>query len=167
MKLMTEALVKAGQFILTNHARDRIRQRVGITTDSAALAWIADQIKNATSEHTDGNKIHYLTESFEIICEGVRVITVKPADRANKYMGEFKRLLTSETSKLIAKYERELRKAEIAVAEAQLNFLKARNPKIKRIIQRKLTDAIDYKAAIEDEIKAIKIAANRYGVDAE
>jgi hypothetical protein len=167
MKAMTDALVKAGQFILTNHARERIRQRVGITSDSAAIAWVADQVKNAINVKHDGGKMHYLTDAFEIVCDGARVVTVKPAEFANKYLSEFKSVLIRETTKLLTKYERELRKAEIAVAEAQLNFLKARNPKIKEIIQRKLTDAIDYKAAVEDEIKAIKIAASRYGVSSE
>lgn len=164
MNTIANALAQTGQFILTDHARERIRQRVGIVADSAAIAWVAEQVRRATETKRDGSKTHYTTDLFEIILDGAKVVTVKPSEHSNGYISKFNEVLTKEATKLLATYRRELHKAEIAVAEAQLNFLKARNPKVKATIQRRLTDAADYKATIEDEIKAVEKAAARYGV---
>ncbi|MEK4178520.1 hypothetical protein NSQ61_02840 [Aeribacillus sp. FSL K6-1121] len=166
MKTLGDAMKQVGLLVLTDHAKERIRQRVGIISESVAVSWVSDVISQATETKRDGNKTHYITDTFEIICDGVRVVTVKPAEQANQYFGMFRELLTKEASKLLTAYKRELRKAEIAVAEAQLNLLKARNPHTKERIKTKLTDAIDYKALVEDEIKKIELAAKRFGVEA-
>lgn len=156
-----------GRLSLSEHARERIRQRVGIIADDAAIAWVSDVIKNAKQEKRQGRKVHYFTDIFEVIIDGITIVTVKPTESSNGYIAKFNDLITSETRKLTAAYRRELRKAEIAVAEAQLNYLKARNPKTKDSIGKKLTEAIDKKALISDKIKAVEIAAKRYGVDVQ
>jgi hypothetical protein len=66
---------------------------------------------------------------------------------------------------LLTVHRRALRKAEINVVQLTLNFLKAKNPKIKDTIQARLTRAADEKARIEYEVKAIEIAARKYGVE--
>lgn len=164
MKKLAEVMRNAGKYVLTDHAKDRIRQRAGIFAEDAAVAWVAEQVKAATSTKRDGNKTHYITGTFEIVLDGVTVITVKPCDSANEYLTKFNEVVAKETSKLLSQYTRALRKAEIAVAEAQLNFLKAKNPKTRELISEKMTEAIDRKCGIEDEIKKIEIAAKRYGV---
>lgn len=165
MNAMADALKSAGKYVLTDHAKERIRQRVGITSEDAAVTWIDMQVRSASSSRRDGNKMHYITDIFEIITEGVKVITVKPTETSNEYLTKFNEVLAKEVTKLITSHSRILRKAEIAVAEAQLNFLRARNPKTKEIIGKKLTEAADWKCAVEDEIKAIKKAAKQYGVE--
>ncbi|MDQ0154965.1 hypothetical protein [Robertmurraya andreesenii] len=159
--------MKVGRLTLSEHARERIRQRVGLIADYAALAWVADVIKNAKQQRRDGRKVHYITDLFEVIVDGVTVVTVKPTENTNGYITKFNEMLTKESRKLIATYRRELRKAEIAVAEAQLNYLKARNPKTRESIGARLTSAIDHKALITDKIKAVEIAAKRFGVTVE
>lgn len=165
MKSAVDALKRASQYVLSDHAKERIRQRIGLTSAESAVAWVKSEISNADKTKTDGNKTHYITDSFEIICDGVKVVTVKPTDISNEYLTKIGDVVENEVDKLLTKYRRELRKADIAVAETQLNFLRARNPKVKQSISEKMTEAIDYKAAIEDEIKAIEYAGKRYGVE--
>lgn len=159
-----DTLASKGAYVLTEHARSRIRQRLGIEVDSAAISWVKGAIQNAERTFTNGNKTHYITDLYEVICDGAKVITVKPTDNSNKYVSEFKKVIEKEASKLRTKYEREFRKAEIEVAQVTLNLLKARNPKTKASIERKLVEAIDWKCALEDELKAISKASERYGV---
>lgn len=165
MNAIVDALKSAGRYILTDHAKERIRQRVGITSEEAAISWIASQVQVASSKKQVGNKTHYMTDIFEIILDGVKIITVKQAESSNEYLTKFNEVLAKEAVKLISTYSRTLRKAEIAVAEAQLNFLRAKNPKTKALISERLTEATDWKCTVEDEIKAIKKAAKQYGVE--
>lgn len=165
MNIMTNALQTAGKYVLTDHAKERIRQRIGITAEDAAVAWIKESISNAIKTKDNGRKTHYFSEMYEIICEGVKVITVKPAETSNNYLTKMNEVLTKEVAKLLDKYRRELRKADIEVAQNQLNYLRARNPNTKAIIKRRLADAVDVKALVEDEIRAIEIAARKYGVE--
>lgn len=155
---------KLGTYILSDHARERIRQRLGITAETAAISWVKRAVQNSSSTKIDGNKTHYFTDVFEIILDGAKVVTVKPKESANPYLTKFKSVIEKEANKLRTKYERELRKAEIEVAQITLNLLRAKNPKTKASIERKLTEAVDYKALIEDELKAISKASERYGI---
>lgn len=164
MSTMGDALKRAGSYVLTDHAKDRIRQRIGILSEDAQLAWVETQVKKASHRKQDGHKTHYTAGSFEIVCDGVKVVTVKPTEQSNEYLTKFNDVIAKETRKLLTQYGRELRKAEISVAETQLNFLRARNPKTKALISERLTKAIDWKCALEDEIKKIRKAAERYGV---
>ena len=156
--------MKANAFTLTDHAKERIRQRIGITAEGAAIAWVSAKVGSASETKRDGRKTHYITEAFEIVCEGLKVVTVMPLDTANNYITKLSDVITKEVTKLVAEHNKELRKADIAIAEAQLNFLKARNPRTKEVIQAKLVSACDCKVLIEDEIKMIRKAAGRYGV---
>lgn len=164
MNTMKDALKRVGSYVLTDHAKDRIRQRIGILSEEAQLAWVETQVKKASHRKQDGHKTHYTVGSFEIVCDGVKVVTVKPTEQSNEYLTKFNDVIAKETRKLLTQYGRELRKAEIAVAEAQLNFLKAKNPKTKALISERLTKAIDRKCSIEDKIRQVEKAAERYGV---
>ena len=157
--------VSTSAFTLTDHAKERIRQRIGITAEGAAIAWVSAKVESASKTKRDGRKTHYITEAFEIVCEGLKVVTVMPTDITNRYLTKLGDVITKEVTKLIAEHNKELRKADIAIAEAQLNFLKARNPRTKEVIQAKLVSACDCKVLIEDEIKMIRKAAGRYGVE--
>lgn len=161
-----EVMKAKGSYVLTAHARVRIRQRVGIDLDSAAISWVKRAIENAKETFTTDNKTHYITDLHEIICDGVKVITVKPCYNANGYVARFKSVIEKETEKLLKKYEKEFRKAEIEVVQITLNLLRAKNPKTKESIERKLTEAVDWKCAIEDELKQIEKASKQYGVGA-
>lgn len=162
---LAEAFKEAGKYILSDHAKERIRQRIGLTTDESSIAWVRNTINNAYQSKQDGHKTHYVTEAYEVICDGMKVVTIKPTDSSNEYLTKINDVVSKEITKLLTKYRRELRKADIGIAEHQLNFLRAKNPNTKDVIGSKLTDSIDWKAAIEDEIKAIKFAAKRYGVE--
>lgn len=159
-------LKNSGKFVLTAHAKERIRQRVGISATEAALAWVNEAIAASTEFFEDkGRKHHhFLTDTYDIVCDNLRVVTVKPRENHNDYVSKFGGLLQKEVDKLLTIQHRELRKAEIKVAELTLNFLKAKSPKVRSTIQRNLTKATDERAKLEDEIKAIEIAAKRYGV---
>jgi len=163
---MADAFKKAGEYVLTQHAKERIRQRVGITSEETAVAWVREMVEKAAEKRQEGDKTRYITDSFELILSGVKVITVIPAEQANDYLAKFSDVVAKEASKLLKHYKRELRKTEIAIAEAQLNYLKARNPNVKERIKKKLVEAIDYKAMVDDEIKKIELAAERFGVEA-
>jgi hypothetical protein len=152
---------------LTSHARERLRQRVGITSDDAGIAWVKESIKNAKGveiEDESGLPV-FLTENMKIVMDGEKIVTVKPHKKDNPYIKGIAENITKEVSKLVDDYGRKLRKAEIEVAECQLNFLKARNPNTKARISEKLSEAVRKKSEIENEITMIKYAGKRYGVD--
>ena len=153
---------KSGKFVLSAHAKERIRQRVGINSTEAALAWVNESIATANETYLDGHKTHYLTDSYDITCDKLRVITLTQTDNHIDYLTKFSNLVTKEATKLLTKYRRELRKAEILVAELTLNYLKAKSPKVRAIIQRNLTIATDERARIEDEVRAVEIAADKF-----
>lgn len=164
MSINPKVTQRSGKFTLTSHAKERIRQRVGIDSVEAAIAWVNESIASATESYAQGDKSHYVTEAFDIVCAGLKVITLKPTNNHVDYVTKFGEVLTKEATKLLTKYRRELRKAEIAVAEHSLNFLKAKNPRIKEGINRRLTEATDVRAKLTDEIRAVEIAAERYGI---
>lgn len=156
---------KSGKFALTKHAGEKVRQRVGIESLEVATAWVNEEIAKAGEYSQESSKrFAYITDAFKIVCAGLSVITVIPTDNHVDYLAKFGEIVTKEATKLLTKYRREFRKAEIEVAEYTLNFLKAKNPKIKGNLQQKLTQATDDKAKLADEIRAIEIAAERYGV---
>lgn len=162
MKL--DALKKTGKFTLTSHAKDRLRQRLGIESSEAQTSWANETIATSQDVKAQGNKTVYVSESYEIVCDGLRVITVKPVDNVYSYVSKFKSVLKRETTKLLTPKERLLRKAEVKVAELTLNYLKAKNPNTKAIINERLVSATDEKQRLADEIYAIKKAAGQYGV---
>lgn len=164
MSNISEAFLQAGEFMLSKHAKERIRQRIGIASEQSALAWVQDAVRTAKGTRVSGHQTHYLTDAFEIICDGVKVVTVKQTDSSNEYLTKFSEVISKEAGKLLSKYQQELRKADIEVAQLNLNFLRAKNPNTKAIISERMTEAIDYKAMIEDEIGSIKYASRRYGV---
>lgn len=152
-------------FGLTEHAKERIRQRIGITGTEAQLAWITEIITKATSKYPQGNKTVYRTESFEVVCDDRLVITVKPVENVANYTQLLGGMVAKEVRKALIPQERLLRKAEIRVAELTLNYLKARNPRTKELISERLVEATDEKQRVMDEVYAIKKAARQYGVE--
>ena len=154
------------EYYLTSHAKERLRQRYGIVSKDVAISWINDKISQGKFLRNDGNKKIYRAPGVEIVLDKLRVVTVKPLYEEAPIMDRLKTVIEKEVSKLIASKELEFRKAEISVAELTLNMLKARNPKIKDDLRRKLTKAIDYKENIQTEIISIKKAAEHYGVGA-
>lgn len=153
------------EYILTSHGRERIRERLGIATDSAAVAWVREAVDNAKDSWKQGGKTVYLSKNYEIVLDGNKVVTVKPTDASNMYLGKIDALLKRHITKQLAQLEREFRKKEITVAEAQLNYLKARNPKTKEAIRLKLSEAVSEKAAVSGEIDSLKFAGRRHGVE--
>ena len=152
-------------YVLTAHAKDRIRQRVGIVALEAQQAWVNELITKSTTAYPQGEKTVYKTDLFEIVCDGIRVVTVKPVENVVTYTDKISGTLTKEIRKLLIPQERLLRKAEIKITELTLNFLKARNPKTKKLISERLIEATDEKQQIIDEVFAIKKAAKQYGVE--
>lgn len=155
----------SGWYYLTEHAKERTRQRIGLTSEDSASAWVNSEIERSIRTEYNGNKTHYFTDTFEIVCDGAKVVTIKPNKNVTSYVTKLGGVLAKETSKLLNYYGKELRKADVTIAEHQLNFLRAKNPKTKTLINERLTDAIDWKSAIEDEIYAVKKAAKQYGID--
>lgn len=163
---MSHSLKKSGKFVLTSHAKERIRIRVGIDALEAQITWVNEAIAKAGEVVTQGNKhTVYKTDAFEFVCDGLRVITIQPAANEQTFVKQLGSTLAKEVRKLLAPQERMLRKAEIQVAELTLNFLKARNPKTKKLISERLIEATDEKQRISDEVFAIRKAAKQYGVE--
>jgi hypothetical protein len=160
-----KTIQKSRKFTLTAHAKERVRQRVGINSVEAAVAWVNEAIATAKDSFVKSRHYHYLTDNYEIITDGLTVITISPLTNHVDYATKFGSLIAKEATKLLAQYRKEFRKAEIAVAELTLNYLKAKSPKVRDSIKRKLTQATDLRAKIEDEIRAVKIAAEGYGID--
>lgn len=158
---------KSGKFTLTQHAKDRIRQRTGIEANDAKIAWVNEQIAKSHETIEQGNKTIFQTEHFEIVCDGLRVVTVKPREQQKSYVEAINEMITKQITNLLAPKERLFRKAEIKVAELTLNFLKARNPNTKSLINERLVAATDERQRIAYDIKALKLAAEKYGVSAE
>lgn len=165
MNTVGEAFRTAGKYFLTDHAKERIRQRLGISSEDGALSWVRTQIENANNVENVKGQAHYLADKFVIVCDGAKVITVKPAENSNQYMTVLRDAVAKEVRKLQSEYRRELRRSEIKVAETHLNLLRAKNPKTKKLIRDRLVEATDWKASIEDELKAINFAGKRYGVE--
>lgn len=149
---------------LTSHAKDRLRQRVGIESLDAGIAWVRTNIERAIRSHRNGHFTYFYTEMFEIIMDGEKVVTVKPAVANNACADLLRSKVTKEVTKFMRQKKSELKKAEIALLETQLNLLKAKSPKVKRSISERLADLTDGKAKIEDEIKQMELAAESYGV---
>ncbi|KMK75417.1 hypothetical protein [Alkalihalobacillus pseudalcaliphilus] len=155
-------------YILTSHAKERIRQRYGIESVQVATNWANDLIAKAQRKFKRDGKTHYVVGGREFICDDNerRVITVKPNDANNQYVTKLNGILRKEIIKILTLQSRTLNKAEIEVAQLTLNFHKARNPKTKASIQAKLTHAIDAKNNVEDEVTALKKAVEYYGLEA-
>lgn len=165
MSAVADAFKSAGKFILTDHAKERIRQRIGITGNEAQVAWVNELITKSDDSYKQGNKKVYCTERFEVVCDGIRVITIKPVDNVRNYADSIGGVVSKEIRKLLTPQERLLRKAEIKVVELTLNYLKARNPRTKALINERLVEATDEKQRIHDEVFAIKKAAKQFGVE--
>src|SRR5690625_2155178 len=167
MKTALEVAGLTDNFILTKHATERIRQRVGLESKEAATAWVREQIAKASRKSKEGGNTHYVSDVIEIVTNGLRVITVKPSEDDRNYLYNLGQSVAKEVSKMLTKKERNLRKAEIVIGEHTLNRLKARNPNTRALIERRLIRAIDDKQRIMDEIYAVKKAAAQYGVSVE
>lgn len=167
MNIMANALSNAGltsTFVLSDHAKTRIRQRLGIESTEVATQWASDNIARATEKITRGSTTHYISDAFEIIADGLSVITVKPVRKERSYLERLGGVVEKEVLKMIADKEVALRRIEIVIAEHTLNQLKVRNPKTKSLIGRRLMESIDIKQRHSDELYAIKKAAGQYGV---
>lgn len=150
---------------LSQHAKERIRQRTGIESESVATAWVREAIKTAKDSKPEGRKIHYITDQFEIVCDGTKVVTVRPTTSSNPYTEYISGMIRKETERLLIAKQTELRKAEITVCEKQLSYLKAKNPNTIELISKQLTSAIDAKERIVDAIYQLKAAAKQYGIE--
>lgn len=152
---------------LSSHAMERIRQRFGIGTLTAALAWASEKIKTGefVGLQASGRKV-YRNGDAEIIVgeDGFTIVTVKFTEGEKQYIQMIGDAVRKEIDKVLSVKEKALRKAEITVAELTLNMLKARNPRTKESIGRKLTKAIDEQANINTDIILVRKAAEQYGV---
>ena len=153
------------EYYLTAHAKERIRQRLDIHSEEVAKSWVEESIQSAKHIKSVDNKTHYITDSFEIVCDGLRVVTIVPLETNNPYLDEISAPLGREFQKTLILKKRELRKAEIEVCENQLNYLKAKNPNTIKTISKRLVQAIDMKERIVDSIYQLNKAASRYGIE--
>lgn len=153
---------------LTKHAKERIRQRIGIDSVEVATSWIKEQLNRTkkTKKDTRNNSMRYINDLFEVVLDGDKVVTVISKESVVDYKSKISNLLTKEITKYRTQKNRELRKIEIEVAEHTLNHLKALNPKTKALISGKLTDAVSERTRVLDEIYAIDKVAGEYGVEA-
>lgn len=166
MKQLAGALRGAGVTLgLSSHASDRIRQRVGITSAEVGAAWASDKVRNAIKSWNKNGQIHYDVGDYVIVVGGNTVITVTPKGNETSYLDKFNEVVAKEARKHLDKYRRDLRKADIAVAEAQLNYLRAKNPNTREIIRKRIVEAGDKRAQLNDKIYAVELAAKRYGVE--
>ena len=101
---------------------------------------------------------------FELVLDGTTVVTIKQSTNNNEPAKYLAGVMQKEVAKFMRTKKAELKKAEMALLEAQLNFLRAKNPNTKRIISERITQLGDAKAKVEDEIKAMELAAERFGV---
>lgn len=149
------------------HAQERIRQRFNISALREMQQWATEKVKDANliSTGPDGRKI-FRWGSVDLIVSNDENVLITVLDQAipKSYADKFKDVVTKQVRKELLAKEREFRKAEINVAEITLNMLKARNPKIKTMLNDKLTKANDYKENLLVEIKSIRQAAQQYGV---
>ncbi len=158
--------VSNAEYIITTHARQRIKERLGIESIEVASAWVAEQLRKASRSYKDEHRTNYVTDMYEIVTDGLKIVTVKPKGIAADYMTKLTGMLSREIEKELTKVNRELRKIEITVAEHTLNQLKARNPRTKDVIQTKLLVALEEKARIENEVKSVQRAAEKFGLAA-
>lgn len=155
-------------FTCTKHAMDRIRERYGVSDQLAANQWVSRKINQAKESFKKDDKTHYLNGSMEIVVAGAnkKVITVMENSyrSSNDFIRKTGEMLTKELNKQITVFKREYRKADIKVAEYNLNYLKAKNPKIKQTIQKRMNDAMDERDDLFEKIKDIENTAEHYGV---
>ena len=67
MKTALEVAGLTDNFILTKHATERIRQRVGIESNEVATAWVSEQIAKASRKFKEGGNTHYVSDVIEIV----------------------------------------------------------------------------------------------------
>jgi len=152
---------------ISSHAMERIRQRFGIDSLTAAITWVAEKIKHGeyVGLQQKGRKVYRNGDAELILGEdGFTIVTVKFTEGEAQYAERISNVVRKEVEKMLSAKERAFRKAEINVAEITLNMLRAKNPVTKESIGRKLTKAIDEKANINTEIILIRKAAEQYGV---
>ncbi|MFD1453267.1 hypothetical protein [Oceanobacillus sojae] len=153
------------ELYITKHAWERLRQRVGIESRDAGIAWVTAKLSEAEHKEIDGHQTKYHAGSYTLVMDGNRLVTIQPSKTESDYSGLLKGKLAKEARSFIGKKKAELRKLEIALLETQINLLKAKNPKIKRSIADKLSGITDEKYRIEDAILGMRIAAQSMGVE--
>ncbi|GGP13482.1 MULTISPECIES: hypothetical protein [Oceanobacillus] len=154
-----------GIITLTSHAKERLRQRIGIEDIDAGIAWVRTNIERSKRKQNRGHQTHYFTDAYVIVMDGDKVVTVKPSFEANEHSKRLESLIEKEARKFLRLKKAELKKISIAVLETQINFLKAKNPNTIRSITEKLTKLTDEKANLETDIVAMKRAAEGFGVE--
>lgn len=159
--------VKKG-FYLSEHAQERIRQRVGLTSIGDMRKWATERVEDGqfVRKQADGREV-YAHGNYEIVVqpETNAVVTVLDRKQLVSHADRFKQTIEKEARKSLDTYGRMFRKAEIKVAEITLNMLKCRNPKIKAKLSEKLTIAKDEMEKLDTEITVIRKAAKGYGVE--
>ena len=148
------------QYELTNHAMDRIRQRVGITSMPVALKWAADIISKGKRSNLKGGRVQYETDEMTVICANKAIVTVYPTEANNEYTRLFNDKITKEYTKIKTELNRELRKAEIYRCEVELAMFKAKNSKIVEKLSKRVTEALDDRQRIADKLHRLDMALN-------
>lgn len=152
---------------LTAHAQERIRQRIGIESVEVATKWVSDHIAKASTTFADKGNTHYVTDVIEVVVNGFKVITVKPANNDRSYLDQLNAVVAKEVEKMLTNKAKEIRKVDITIAEHTLNRLRAKNPNTVALIEKRLIRSIDAKQRLNDEVYAIEKAGKQYGVDAK
>src|SRR5690625_1422903 len=133
----------------TKHAVERAELRFGITPDNAA-DWFNELMRKAKYVASNGkNGLVYQADDIRLVVDGMTnaIITVHDSLRADF----LKPVLERELRKLKREYTRAIRKLELEHAESlqeigdmAVNRARARNPKIRELIEGRIRDKQAY-----------------------
>jgi len=145
----------------TKHAIERAELRFGIAPESA-VNWFNELMRKAKYVASNGkNGLVYQVDDIRLVVDGMTnaIITVHDALSADF----LKPVLERELRKLKREYTRAIRKLELEYAEAlkeigemAINRARARNPKIRELIEGRIRDKQAYADGVTRRIERLQ-----------
>lgn len=156
-------------YVCTKHALNRTRERFGIGDKVAANQWATRQINSADKSFWKDGKKHFIKGNVEFVTSEKRIITIQENNEtsANKFVRELSEVLVKEIKRNMTMYKRKMNAVEIEIAQLNLNRLKARNPKIKALVQERMFEAMERKEEIAKDVLSLEYSAKHYGVEVD
>lgn len=150
----------------TKHAIERAELRFGIAPESA-VNWFNDLMRKAKYVASNGkNGLVYQVDDIRLVVDGMTNAIITVHDSLSTDF--LKPMLERELRKLKREYTRLIRKLELEYAEAlqeiggmAVNRAKARNPKIRELIEGRIAEKQDYADGIISRIERLQDEWNR------
>lgn len=132
------------EYLLTQHAFERFKQRVGKGKSKAdALNWVAQAISNSILvRQTDEYRFYKYGEYKIIVGDKNKVITISYFNDSHtkNFKKEVNKLIHNKFKSKIQPFYKVKKNLQIKIYEAKIRKLKAKNPKTQEIIQQEISE---------------------------